>query len=41
MKLLLQKLSRWFHSFDEDCDPPMVVGKTPDSDGRVGMIGWY
>lgn len=40
MKFLLQKLSRWFHSFDEDRDPPIVV-KTPEDGARIGMIGWY
>lgn len=41
MKSLLQKLSRWFHSFDEDRDSPEIVVKTPEDGARIGMIGWY
>lgn len=41
MKILLQRFSRWFHSFDEDCEPPIVVMKTPEDGARIGMIGWY
>ena len=41
MKILLQRFSQWFHSFDEDYDPPIVTAKTPEHGTRVGMIGWY
>ncbi len=41
MRLLLNRLSRWFHSFDEDRELPMVVIRAPEDGGRVGMIGWY
>ena len=41
MRTLLQKFSRWFHSFDEDQDEPTITIKTPEDGARVGMIGWY
>jgi hypothetical protein len=41
MNALLQRLSRWFHSFDEDDDPPKVTIKTPEDGARIGMVGWY
>lgn len=41
MRILLQRLSRWFHSFDEDQEPPVVVIKTPEDGARIGMVGWY
>lgn len=41
MRILLQRLSRWFHSFDEDRELPTVVINTPEDGARIGMIGWY
>jgi hypothetical protein len=41
MNALLQRLSRWFHSFDEDDDPPNVAIETPEDGARIGMVGWY
>lgn len=41
MNVLLQKFYRWFHSFDEDDEPPKVVARTPEDGARVGMVGWY
>ena len=41
MKTLLNKLSRWFHSFDEDQEEPTIIIKTPEDGARTGMIGWY
>lgn len=41
MKALLQRLSRWFHSFDEDQEIPVIEVKTPEDGARVGMVGWY
>ena len=41
MRTLLQRLSRWFHSFDEDQEPPTVIVRTPEDGARIGMVGWY
>ena len=41
MRTLLQRLSRWFHSFDEDQEPPTVTVRTPEDSARIGMVGWY
>jgi hypothetical protein len=41
MSALLQRFYRWFHSFDEDEEPPKVVVKTPEDGARIGMVGWY
>jgi hypothetical protein len=41
MKILLQRFSQWFHSFDEDRDPPIIAAKAPQDSSRIGMIGWY
>lgn len=41
MRILFQRLSDWFHSFDEDREPPAIVVKTPEDGARIGMIGWY
>jgi hypothetical protein len=40
MRGLLQRFSRWFHSFDEDQEP-LVVIRTPEDGARIGMVGWY
>ena len=37
----LQKFYRWFHTFDEEDEPPKIVVKTPEDGARMGMIGWY
>lgn len=41
MKMLLQRLSRWFHSFEDEGEPPVIIVKTPEDGARLGMIGWY
>ncbi|WP_368905190.1 hypothetical protein [Taklimakanibacter lacteus] len=41
MRNLLQKLSRWFHSFDEDEEDQAIEIKTPEDGARIGMVGWY
>ncbi len=41
MRRMLQRLSRWFRSFDEDQEPPLVVIRTPEDGARIGMVGWY
>jgi hypothetical protein len=41
MRSLMRKLSRWFHSFDEqDGDFPIVI-RTREDGARIGMVGWY
>ena len=41
MKTLLRKLAVWFHSPDEDKEPPSITVKTPEDGARIGMTGWY
>ena len=41
MRTLLHRLSRWFHSFDEDPEPPAIIIRTPEDGARIGMMGWY
>jgi hypothetical protein len=41
MRSLLQKFSRWFHSFDEDPEEPHIIVETPEDGARIGMVGWY
>jgi len=40
MNALLHRFYRWFHSFDED-EPPKIIVKKPEDGARVGMVGWY
>jgi len=41
MKALMQKFSRWFHSFDEEESDPPIVMRTSEDGARIGMVGWY
>lgn len=41
MKRLWLKLSRWFHSFDEENEDISLVIRTTEDGARVGMVGWY
>lgn len=41
MRNMIQKFSRWFHSFDEDEEPAVIVVRTPEDGARIGMVGWY
>ena len=41
MKTLLRKLAIWFHSADDNKEPPRITINTPEDGARVGMTGWY
>lgn len=41
MRAMFERLSRWFHSFDEDQESLENVVKTPEDGARIGMVGWY
>lgn len=41
MRSLMRKLSRWFHSFDEEEGDYPIVIKTHEDGARMGMVGWY
>jgi hypothetical protein len=41
MKKLWLKLSRWFHSFDDENEDISPVIRTKEDGARVGMVGWY
>ena len=39
MNALLKRFYHWFHTFDEEDEPPQIVVKTPEDGAR--MVGWY
>jgi hypothetical protein len=41
MRTLMRRLSRWFHSFDEEEGDFPIVIRTAEDGARVGMVGWY
>lgn len=41
MKRLWNRLSLWFHSFDETNEEILIIIKTPEDGARLGMVGWY